>query len=848
VTAHRIEDLLEQWQNDPHFRAHLSRWVIYPEEPAHSYAFPALLLDELKTALNTLGIEGLYSHQLLAFEKAMAGKNLIINAGVGSGKSLCYHLPVLQKAISNPKATALYIFPTKALANDQQVSLARLIAALPLSEAQRKNLASQVVCYDGDTPTHQRKPLRNRARVLMTNPDMLHVGILPYHTAWKTFFSNLTFIVLDEAHFYRGVLGSHLANVIRRLKRIANFYGSQPKFILTSGTIANPETLANRLIEEPVESIKADGAPKPKRHVIVYNPPVVNPDLGIRQDALEASFELIHRLLEHQTQTVVFVNARRTAELALRAFREQLTETTIRADAYRSGYLPQARRAIEHALRNGEQEIVFATSALELGVDIGGVEAVVMVGYPGSVASTHQRLGRAGRRGQTSLGLIVTSSDPLNQYIAHHPEFILDRPPEAVIINPDNPIILLQHLECAAYEKPFIKGESFGSHAWEEIVPFLDILAQGKRLYFSADRFAWIGNTSPATSVSLRASAHPPVHLWLYAGERRLSLGEVDYESAHWMLHPGAIYLHQGQTFRVESIDFQTSNAFLESANPEYYTDPTIETTAEVQEVWKSRDLAWGQQYCGTLTITLQVTGYRKRDWQTHQVLERIEQVSQPLTLQTMGYWLCLSRATVDRLLKLGLWSSAPNDYGPDWETQRQRARARDHYTCQNCGAKERGKPHHVHHRVPFRLFSSSEEANRLENLVTLCPRCHKQAEQAVWIRSGLSALRHLLHHLIPLLILCDYNDIGSVSEPDSKLCNGQPALIFYDRFQGGLGYTPQLFERFTDWLKAADEVIRQCPCHTGCPSCVGPASEQGLGGKQEAQAILREMLVAAYG
>lgn len=846
----KLHALLETWLSHPRYSEGIRFRVTLPAQPGHAHPLPPTIPNTLRQALERLGIHNLYLHQISAWQGALSGEHLMITAGVGSGKSLCYHLPVLHSWLDTPDATALYLFPTKALAYDQYQFLQAFLDALPLSSTEKQSLKKQVATYDGDSTPSQRKRSRETARLLLTNPEMLHYGILPYHPYWREFLTNLRYVILDEAHIYRGAFGSHLANLIRRLKRIAALYGASPRFLLTSGTIGNPLELAQTLIEAPITLIHRNTAPKSERLLLFYTPPLEDKVAGTRRDATAEALSLAQELFDHNVQTLVFLDSRQGVETALRTFRESLP-TLEGVEAYRSGYLPQDRRWIEQGLREQTNRLVFTTNALELGLNIGGVEAVIMIGYPGSVAAFNQRIGRAGRKGQPALGLLVASDNPLDQYIISHPDHVLERPPEKVILNPDNPVILYQHLKCASYEKPFEEGESFGALSWEAIEPYLDVLALQGCLRSSLNRFIWLDKTQPHREISLRGSAHPTIKLHLQAASTPSLLGEIDYESAYWMVHPGAIYLHRGDVYRVEALDLESSQASLIPTHSDYYTEPLLETQVTAYKAWKSQDFSWGTSACGELHLTTWLKGFKKRSWDDHTVLERVSLDFPPLNLETTGYWLSLNARTVKRLADQGLWSNSPNNYGPNWEQQRQLARARDHYTCQQCGARENGSAFHVHHRIPFRRFSSSEEANRLENLITLCPRCHRRLERAVWIRSGLSALRHLLHHLASLFVFCDYHDLGSFIEPRSKLSHNQPTLVFYDSFQGGLGYALELFDRYVDWFDSAYEVITHCACQNGCPSCVGPAPEQGSGGKEEAKAILRAILEvqpASYG
>ena len=686
---------------------------------------------------------------------------------------------------------------------------------------------------------------------------MLHMGILPYHTSWVNFFRNLQFIVVDEMHIYRGVFGSHVANVLRRLKRIAAFYGASPQFLLTSATIANPTELAEKLIEAPVELVREDGSARGAQHFIIYNPPVINEDLGIRRGILQESVYLTGDLLTYNVQTLLFGRSRRTVELMLRYLRDAslsppTSEESIRS--YRSGYLPSHRREIERGLRDGTVRAVAATNALELGIDIGGMGAVVLAGYPGTISGTWQQAGRAGRGADESLAVLLTSANPLDQYLARHPEYFFARSPESALLNPDNLLILLEHLRCAAFELPFHAGEGFGLVTGETVAEYLDFLTQSGELHPSSDKYFWTSQEYPAQRVSLRTAsarrislvvAHDsaPTHSRASLPTEVQTLGEVDGESASWMVHPGAIYLHEAETYLVDELDLENGFAHLHPIETDYYTEPSQETEVSLLERREESPVTGGIKSQGEVLVTTQVTGYQKIRWFTSERLGS-EPLDMPSSeLQTTGYWLTLSEETVDVLRQAGMWSSDPNRYGSTWPRQREATRARDGYKCQSCGIPESGRSHDVHHKIPFRQFESAEQANRLENLVTLCPSCHRRVETAVRIRSGLSGLAFLLGNLAPLFLMCDATDIQTHADPQSPLGNGQPTVVIYERIPAGIGFSQRLFEVHGELMAAALELVENCACADGCPSCVGPGGEAGAGGKVETRAILSRFI-----
>jgi DEAD/DEAH box helicase domain-containing protein len=722
-----------------------------------------------------------------------------------------------------------------------------------------------VATYDGDTPADARPAIRAKACLVISNPDMLHTGVLPHHTLWADFFQHLQFVVIDEMHAYRGVFGSHVANVLRRLKRVARFYGSSPQFILTSATIANPVELAEQLIEEPVVLVDDDGAGRGTRHFLIYNPPVVNRDIGLRRSALLESVRLTGDLLQHNVQTIVFARTRRTVELILSYLRRKSVNPAYPCSeirGYRSGYLPRQRREIEHGLREGEVRAVVATNALELGIDIGSMGAAMLAGYPGTIAGTWQQAGRAGRQEEASLATLITSANPLDQFLAHHPDYFFNRSPEQALINPDNLLILLGHLRCATFELPFQAGESFGRVEGTRVADFLQFLQAAGILHQSGDKYYWMADQYPAEGVSLRSASPETVLLQARDGDQWTTIGQVDHASAHWMVHPNAIYLHEGQVYLVEELDLAQHIARLRATDVDYYTQPRSETTVRLLEKLDEAKACGATKAYGEIAVTSQVIGFRKVKWFTHEQLGMGEVSLPPTELQTTGYWLALAEETAARLRDQGLWTNDPNDYGPNWPAQRDRARARDGYHCQNCGAPEKGHvlskagpephrkaeglskrhAHHVHHKIPFRAFASYQQANQLSNLVTLCPRCHRRAELVVRIRSGLAGLAFTLGHLAPLFLMCDTRDVGVHSDPQSPLADGRPAVVIYDQVPAGIGFSKRLFKLHDELMAHAYELVAACQCADGCPSCIGPAGEEGYGGKQETLAILEAL------
>jgi DEAD/DEAH box helicase domain-containing protein len=841
-----LDILLRYWKQDQLIADNIVTWRTTPPRHAITHPFPDDLPAPLREASSSLRISSLYSHQFQAWSHTRAGENIVLATGTASGKTLAYNLPVLAALLEDENARALYLFPTKALTQDQ-------LSNLQILQSKIQNLKSSI--YDGDTPTRNRPSIRKSTRILLTNPDMLHTGILPHHTNWADFFRNLKFVVIDELHTYRGVFGSHVANVIRRLKRVAAFYGTSPQFILTSATIGNPKELAEKLTESPVTVIDEDGSARGERHFLIYNPPIVNEALGLRASALLESVRLAQDVLSAGVQSVVFARSRRSVEIILTYLQgenresefgdeSRITNHESRIRGYRSGYLPSQRREIEQGLRNGSVRTVVATNALELGIDIGGLGAAILVGYPGTVASAWQQSGRAGRGDDPAAAVLVASSLPLDQFLAHHPEYFLERSPEQALINPDHLLILLEHLRCAMFELPFERGEHFGQTDVDE---FLEFLVANQEAHESNEKFYWMADQYPAADISLRSASPVSISLQVM-DEKPLTIGTVDGESAAWMVHPGAVYLHEAQSYFVERLDLEEKIALLRPTLSDYYTQPLRDTTVTPLAIGEFQKVIGCEKSWGELQVTTRVKGFTKRRWYTHETLGSEPLDLPPQELQTTGYWISVAEETVGALSEAGLWTNAPNDYGSLWPQIRERVRARDGYKCQMCGRPELNRQHDVHHKIPFRMFRDEnghilrERANQLDNLTTLCPECHKKAETAVRVRSGLAGLSYVLGNLAPLFLMCDPGDLGTHIEPVGTADFPQPSVVLYDLIPAGIGFSQKLFELHDELVKSALELVSECACVDGCPSCVGPGGENGAGGKQETLAILKEL------
>ena len=843
-----LQRLLEHWRNEPSINSNIMTWHETPARSGQLTQFPSNLNPRLIHALQAIGITQFYSHQARAWELSQLGKNIIVVTGTASGKSLCYNIPVIHHLINDTSAGALYLFPTKALGQDQQKSLTSLLLTIN-SELGHKQSPLAPAIYDGDTPQNHRAQIRAKARIILSNPDMLHTGILPHHTLWSDFLKNLKFIVIDEVHTYRGVFGSHVANVIRRLVRIAHFYGSHPTFILTSATIANPSTFAHKLVGDEVIVIDEDGSIRGSQNFIIYNPPVINKELGLRKSPFQECIRLTDDLLVRNIQTLIFSRSRPSVEILLSYLRDRTATsdgiTVEQIRGYRSGYLPWQRREIEKGLKDGTLRAVVATNALELGIDIGGIDAVIMVGFPGSIAATRQQAGRSGRGALPSLAVLVATADPVDQFLASHPDFLVGHSVESALIDPNNLLILLSHLRCAAFELPFRKNEGFGNVDPDSLAELMQFLVVQGDLHSSGDKFFWMADQYPAQQLSLRSSSTNSIILQAISEQDETPtavIGQVDYESALWMVHPEAIYLHEAEAFFVKSLDLEKRVAYLQTVSVDYYTQPRRETNVEIlQKTIEQEELSLIRGY-GEIKVITQVIGYKKVHWSTHEILGYGDLQLPPIDLDTCGYWIVLKESLVSKLRQAGLWRNDSIDYGPDWLAQRASTRARDGYRCQVCGLPENGREHDVHHKIPFRSFINYQQANILSNLITLCHPCHQKAETNVRIRSGLAGLAYVLGNIASLFLMCDIHDLSVYTEPQSDLFSGLPTIIIYEGIPAGIGFSQHLFSIHSDLMQYAYKLVLHCECADGCPSCIGPGGENGLGGKNETLALFEAL------
>ncbi len=732
-------------------------------------SFPDDLPEALELALRSKGIHRLYSHQAEAWSAAVHGDNIVVVTPTASGKSLCYTLPVVASAM-RARGKALYLFPTKALAQDQVAEL------IELSKAGA--LGIRAATFDGDTPGDQRQAIRLNGDIVVSNPDMLHQGILPHHTKWAQFFENLKFIVIDEIHSYRGVFGSHLANVIRRLKRICAFYGTKPQFILCSATIGNPKEHAEALLGEAATAITRSGAPSGEKRVLLWNPPVVNPDLGLRASARSQSNRIARLAIRSGLKTLIFAKSRTMVEVLTKYLKDVFDHDPrkpARIRAYRGGYLPTERRAAERAMRDGSVDGVVSTSALELGVDIGALDVVVLNGYPGSIAATWQRIGRAGRRQKPSLGVLVASSDPLDQYIVQHPEFFSDAPPEHARIAPDQPVILLDHIRCAAFELPFAAGDTFGP---VDPAVYLQLLAEDGVLHAECGRFEWIADSYPANAVSLRSVADGNFVVVDRTDGRQTIIAEADFSSAPLMLYEGAIHMVQSMPYQVERLDWDGRKAFVTRTHVDYYTDAIDYTRPKVLDSFAESVAGTGGSHHGEVHVVRRVAGYKKIRYYTHENIGYGPVNLPDQEMHTSAVWWQLPQAVLDSLFA-------------------SRQDALDGFL---------GAAYALH--VVARIAVMADGADLQKAVGSGDGAWSAQADA-----SGRGQLRALEGGTLPL----------------AKLDQFTPTVYLYDNYPGGVGLSEPLWQRQGELVIRAMDLIRGCRCRAGCPSCVGPVLDEQM-------------------
>ncbi len=771
--AHGLAAVVDAWQAEGSVKRCLAAERALSAKAPSFAPIPEGLSAPVKEALGACGISALYSHQAEAIAAGLAGRHVIVATPTASGKSLCFNVPVLDALARDPAATALFLYPTKALSRDQEHSLLGLLNAA--------GLGSGAMVYDGDTPGDARRVARERARLILSNPDMLHSGILPSHARWASLFQGLKYVVLDELHTYRGVFGSHMAHVLGRLRRVAAFHGSSPTFLAASATIGNPREHAARLLgvaPDEITLVDRSGAPSAAREAYLYNPPVVNPELGVRGSALKHAVSLAADLVRARVPTIVFGPSRNSVEIMLKYLRAKAGDVA-GAEAimgYRGGYLPETRRRIEAGLRNGEILCVVATNALELGIDIGDLDAVICAGYPGSVAATWQRFGRAGRRGERSIAVLVCGSSALDQYLTRDPDYLFDARAEEARIDPGNVEISIQHLKCAVFEAPFelsVRGPkpssplaALGEHHLgldrESTRDALDYLAQHGLVHASDGRYHWAGEAFPASSVSLRNIGWDNFVIIDVESER--SIAELDFRAAHTMLHEQAIYQHDAEQYQVERLDYDNHKAFVRKVAPDYFTTALTYRTVSVLEEAALAPLGRAQIGHGDVKILERVTGYKKIKFFTHENAGYGDVHLPELQMHTTSFWFTIPEALVAEL----------------------------------------GDP---------------------------------RAE----VIDALRGLGAALETVSTLALMCDPRDLGQTlgdgADPSGAAGAGagrdpfsgktgrfDPTVFLFDAHAGGVGLAPRIFERADELFERARALIERCPCGGGCPACIGPS------------------------
>ncbi len=637
-----LVQLIENLRTRKGFGDRITAFVSIPAQEGVYRDFPSFLDQHLVRILKEMGITSLYSHQREALDHIERDENVVVVTPTASGKTLCYNLPVLDSILRSEKSKALYLFPTKALSQDQVAEVNSIIDALDSD--------IRAYTYDGDTPKEARKSIRMRGQIVVTNPDMLHTGILPHHTKWNELFSGLKYVVVDELHMYRGVFGSHFANVMRRLKRVCNFYGRDPQFICCSATIGNPKELAEELTGDDFFLVDKSGAPHGEKVFIFYNPPVLNKQLGIRRSLLLESRDVAIKFMEAGIVTIVFGPSRLSTEVLVTYLKEEIGrrgKEPARVRGYRGGYLPLERREIEKSLRNGELLGVVSTNALELGIDIGSLEACVMAGYPGTISSTWQQAGRAGRKADASCAVLVASSSPLDQFIVNNPSYFFKSNPEKGSVDPDNLHVLTSHIKCAAFEVPFEKDERFGERDTSQILSFLE---EKGVVHLAAGKYHWMSDSYPAESVSLRCASPENFVIFDSVRENKV-VGEVDLESAPMLLHEDAIYIHEGKQYHIDRLDWEGKKAFAREVQVEYFTDAKVDTDIQVLDVFSKEESTDFTRYDGEIAVRRLPTMYKKVRLHTHENIGSGEIHLPEMVMHTTSYWIAFGKSFEGKLV-----------------------------------------------------------------------------------------------------------------------------------------------------------------------------------------------------
>lgn len=780
-----IDKILGSWKNSKKISQCITDIRIFDKKDGQYKSFPDSLHPVLIGALKEDGIESLYSHQAEAFDAIQQGKNIVIVTPTASGKTLCYNLPVLNSILSNPFTKALYLFPTKALSQDQMFELRRITDKIGRS--------INTYTYDGDTPSEERQAIRTQGDIVITNPDMLHTAILPHHTKWISFFQNLKFVVIDELHSYRGVFGSHMTNVKRRMERICHFYGSKPQYICSSATIANPKELAEKLLERDVFLIDRSGAPSSEKVFVFYNPPLINKELGIRVNHLKEARRLAAPFIEEGNQTIIFTTSRLNVEALTRYLKDRFEKNIKDRDiirGYRGGYLPKLRREIEKGLREKEVRAVVSTNALELGIDIGDLDVCIIAGYPGTISSTHQQAGRVGRRSKKSIAILIARNNPLDQFIVENPDYFFGSPPEHGLINPDNLLILLSHIQCAAFELPFKDGEKFGREDLDELLRYLE--EQGN-VHHTKGFWHWAQDAYPAEKVSLRSVSEENFLVINKTKGKEEVIAEVDFTSAHTSLYEGAIYLCESEPYLVEKLDYQGRKAYVRKSDGDYYTDAIDYTNVSILEVFERKEEKGILAEHGEVKVSTRIIGYMKIKFYTLENLGYGKIELPDLEFHTTSYWITFKRNLLDQIL----------------------------FSRHEIIDGILGLGYAIHSIASLHLMCDPHDINR----------CIGDRGAKWFIRLSRDS-RGIYSYI---------NSKEEVSE--AKIGLFEPTLFIYDNYPGGMGFSHQLFDDTETILEKTLKLISRCKCSHGCPSCVGPIKEVSERSKQVALTILREIL-----
>ncbi len=769
------------------YRARVTGELIVPASAGHYAELPAELDPRLRQAFQARGITRLYSHQRETWDAIAEGRNTVVVTPTASGKTVCYNLPVLQSALQ-AQTKALYLFPTKALSQDQVAEIMEL--------NQAGTLGVRAYTFDGDTPGDARKAVRTHGDIVVSNPDMLHQGILPHHTKWAQFFADLRYVVIDEMHTYRGVFGSHVANVLRRLRRICRFYGSDPIFILCSATIANPGELASALIGAPVHAITDSGAPQGEKHLLLWNPPVINPDLGIRASARSQATRIARMSVKQGLKTIIFAQSRLMVEVLTKYLKDVFDadpRKPARVAAYRGGYLPTERRATERQLRAGGLDCVIATSALELGVDIGALDVCVLNGYPGTIAGTWQRLGRAGRRQRPTLGVLIASSQPLDQYIVRNPDFFLGSSPEHARIDADQLLILVDHVRCAAFELPFRDNERFGN---EDLGELLRYLQDEGVLHREDNQWHWTADSYPANAVSLRSVAEGNFVVIDTTDGGQKIVAEVDYSSAPDTLYEGAIYMVQASPYQVEKLDWEGRKAFVTRTRADYYTDAIDYTKLKVLADFERDAAAASEAAHGEVHLVRRIAGYKKIRYYTHENIGYGNINLPDQEMHTTSVW----------------WQIRPDALEAAFDSRQQ---ALDGFL---------GAAYALHHVAALRSMSEPRDLGRAVG-----------DGDATWFATVGANGRGQMRKFE-----------GEPLDPEEQ-SRFRPAVFLYDNFPGGVGLSAPLYDQRRDVVSSAHALVAACGCNHGCPACVGPilASDETRGHSPKSAALKVLQLIA---